>query len=253
MKKRLAVLVLGIAALSAFAGTCVIKNTSLTEVNGKDHFGGEIRNETGANFLAHKVVVAFLDKNNNLLETKTVDGCLRSLQANSSDFFSAKSTKDPDDVTKTLSRIDFPSLRVGDVVNGDLSLTDVDAVRDGETLTVTGTIESNENDDLENVRVCVVVYNDDNQVVVVQRDDDDYDMQDNDTQAFSVDVTVPDDDNDVDHVSVWVDATNADEDDTPTEPQVEDDIDVTEATSTPTSTGTATPTATNTPTATPTP
>ncbi len=247
MKKRLAVLVLGIAALAAFAGTCVIKNTALTEIDGDDHFGGEIRNETGANFLAHKIVVAFLDNNNNVLETKTVEGCLRSLQNNQSDFFSAKSTKDPDDVTKTLSRMDFPSLRVGDVVNGDLALSSIDAVRDGEALNVSGQIESNESDELEDVRVCVVVYNDDNQVVVVQRDDDEYNMENNDTQNFSVDVTVPDDDNDVDHVDVWVDATNADEDDKPTDPEGEDDINVTEATFTPTPTNTATPTATATP------
>ena len=246
MKKLLVAGVLGIAALASIAATCVVKNTSLETIDDDAVYGAELKNETTADFLAHRFVVAFFDEDLDLIETKTVTGCLRSLQANTSNFYSASYSGDADDVEAVLSRLAVDgSLRAGETAPGDLVISDVEAVRNGESLTVTGTIESEENDDLEDVRACVVVYNEDGHVLRVQRDDATFDMSDGDSNNFTVNVAVADDDELVDHVSVWVDAINADEDDTPSEPVGKEDVDV--AVGTPTPTSTSTPTATATP------
>ena len=249
--KKLAFLVLALAGLTAFAATCRVLNVSLEEIDGDATFAGELKNETTVDILGHKFVVAFLDNDGNVIETKTVDGCLRSLQANSSDFFSAADTADdPDDVEVGLARLALDStLKLGQTVNGDLTITDVEASRDGEDLTVSGNIKNDDDDDLEDVRACVVVFDDDGKVVVTLRDGDTEDLLSDEDYDFEITGKVPDDDNLVDNVSIWADATNADEDDDPTDPVEFDDVTVDEGTVTPSPTGTAT----NTPTATPTP
>jgi hypothetical protein len=109
---------------------------------------------------------------------------------------------------------------------------------------------------MEDSRVCIVVLNEDHEVVLAQRDNNQYDLDDGETADFSVTLVVPDDTEDVTHVRVLVDAINADEDDRPTEPQVVTKVDVSTATptptATPTNTSTATPTPTQTSTSTPT-
>jgi hypothetical protein len=248
MKKLLVTGVLAVAALASIAATCVVRNVSLEEIDGDAIYGAELKNETTVDFLGHRFVVAFLDDDLDVIETRTVNGCLRSLQANTSNFYSATYSDDPDDVEVALSRIALDgSLEVGQTAPGDLELSDVEAVRDGETLTVTGTITSDESDDLEDVRACVVVYNEDGGVLRVQRDAETFDMEDGDSNGFTIEVTVPDDDELVDHVSVWVDGINVDEDDTPSEPVGKEDVDVDIAEATPTPTATATATATATP------
>lgn len=257
--KKLAVLVLGIAGLTAFAGTCVVQNTNLTEIDGDKVLAGEIKNETDADFLTHKVLVAFLDEDNNLLQTKSVEGCLRSLQAGTTNFFAAVSTEDPDDVDKTLQRLDFAGLKVGETVNGELNYSDIEVTRNEESLVVTGTITNDDNDDLEDVRVCAVVRDEDGDVLTVQRDNNLYDLDSDADADFSITVKVVDDEDDVATVDLWADAINIDEDDRVTTPQsdLDNDVDVCAApTNTPTSTntpGAGTATATPvTPTATPT-
>ncbi len=254
--KKLALLVLAIASLSAFAGTCVIKNYKLTEINGDQTASGEIRNETDIDFLAHKVLVAFLDSDNNVLQTKSVEGCLRSLQSGTSDFFAAPSTEDPNDVAKTLQRIDFAGLKVGQTVNGELNYSNIEVTRNGDTLVVTGTIKNDDSDDLEDVRVCVVVRDVDDKILTVKRDNDTYDLNSGDDADFSITIDVVDDNDDVDSVDLWADATNKDEGDDVTEPQstLGKTVDECSSTSTPTHTPTGVlPTATPvTPTAIPT-
>ena len=248
--KKLAVLILGIAGLSAFAGTCVVKNTKLSEVNGDPVLSGEIRNETDADFLAHKILVAFLDDNNNVLQTKSVDGCLRSLQSGTSDFFAATSNEDPADVDKTLQRLDFAGLKVGQTVDGDLNFeNDMKITRNGDKLVVTGTITNDDSDDLGDVRVCAVMRDNDGAVLNVVRDDVS-DLDSDESGAYSVTVNV-EDGSDVETVDLWADAINVDKDDAPTNPV--SDLDNSSiggcSTSTPTPTGTLP--ATNTPTNTP--
>ena len=257
--KKWAILALGIAALASIAATCRITNISLTEVDDDMHFGAEMVNETEADILNHRYRVAFTDNSNGIAANVVVDGCLRSLQSGASDYFSADSNKSDSQVKAALARLEGP-LTFGQVVNGDLVISNVSAVRNGETLVVTGTVTNDDNDDLEDARVCIVVLNDSGNVVVVQRDNDNYDLDAGAAANFSVTLTVPNDVDDVEHVHVLVDATNTDEDDRVTEPQSRENVNVHTATPTvtgtpPTSTPTATATATHTatPTATPTP
>jgi hypothetical protein len=244
-KKYLVAGVLAVAAFASIAATCVVKSVSLQEIDGDMVYGAELKNETTVDFLGHRFVVAFLDDDLDVLETRTVDGCLRSLQANTSNFYSAVSTEDPEDVEVALSRLALDgTLKIGSTVNGDLDISAEDAVRDGETLTVSGTVTSEESDELQDVRACAVVFDEDNNVVRVQRDDATFDMEDGDSNDFSITLAVPDDEELVDHVSIWVDALNDDEDDTPTEPVAEEDIEIDLAAPTPT----PSPAPTNTPT-----
>lgn len=252
--KKLAILVLGIAALSAFAGTCVVQNTKLTEIDGDKTLGGEIKNDTDVDFLAHKVLVAFLDGDNNVLQTKSVEGCLRSLQSGTSDFFAAASTEDPDDVEKTLQRLDFSGLKVGQTVDGELNYSSIEITRNEDSLVVTGNIKNDGSNDLEDVRVCAVVRDEDGKVLTVFRGSA-FDLDEDATKAFSLTVNVVDDVDDVATVDLWADGTDPNEDDAPIDPQsdLDNDVEVCDdpATNTPTPTGTLTPT--NTPTATTTP
>ncbi len=243
MKKKLAFAVLAVASLAAFAGTCVFRNDSTTDVNGDAVYGSELRNETGVDFLGHRFVVAFLNDDLDVIETQTVDGCLRSLQADASDFFSADSGEDFDDVEVVLRRLATDStLKLGETVAGELTFDDVEATRDGNDLVVTGNVENTSGDDLEDVRVCAVVYNNDDDVSVVERDDTTFDLDDNDDANFSITLEVGDDDDDSDLVDVWADAINIDDGDDVTSPESELGVNVEDCdpanTATPTATGT---------------
>lgn len=252
--KKWAFLALALVGLASIAATCRITNDARTEIDGDEHYGAEMVNETGANILNHRFRVAFIGNDNQILTNVVVDGCLRSMQAGESNFFSADSNRNPSQVKAVLARLEGP-LTFGDVVNGDIEISGISAVRTGESLVVTGTITNEDNDELENARVCVVVINDSGDIVVTARDNDTFNLDPDEAGNFSVTITVPNESDDVDRVEVLVDAINADEDDRVTEPQsAGEDV----RTATPTVTGTpltstATPTATLTPTATPTP
>lgn len=259
MTKKLALLVLAVAGLASIAATCVFRNDATTDIGGDAVYGAEVRNETGANFLGHRFVVAFLNDDLEVMKVQTVEGCLRSLQANATNFFSADSGEDFDDVEVVLRRLALDSsLKVGTTVDGKMIISDQEATRNGDELVVTGNIENDSGDDLEDVRVCVVVYNDDDDVQVVARDNNLYDLDDGDDVNFSITLEVSDDDDDTHLVDIWADAINADEDDGVTKPQSKLGVAIEEcdpaATNTPTpGAGTDTATATNTPTATTTP
>jgi hypothetical protein len=237
-----------LAALTAIgalliAATCTIRGATITVINDEVWYSAEMEYDDGPNLLNHKFAVGFIEGNTNPA-TKTVDGCLRSLQSGNSNFYSANSGLDEGDADTAVSRLVGP-LTFGDTVNGDITFSHIDVTRDNETLIVNGRIENDDNDDLENLRVCVVVRNDDGDVTVVDVDNNEYDLDAGDTADFSVETDVPDDNNDVDTVDLWIDGTNADEDDRVTEPQSDLDNNVDECGA---ATATATPgTPTNTP------
>lgn len=271
MKKLAIFAVLLVAGVTAIAATCRVVNVSLNEIDGDPAFSGELRNETAANFLGHRIVVAFLDEDGNVLQTRTVEGCLRSLQANSSDFFTATSSEDPNDVEVGLARLALDNtLKVGDTARGDLIFTNIKATRsnNGDDIVVTGTVKNDSGDTLNDVRVCIVVKDGsgtDAKITVVARDNDTFDLDDNESANFSVSFKSTDDDDDNDKVDVWADGLNDDDGDKPSEPQVDEDNDIDECdaatatatgtppTQTPTNSPTATPTGTLTPVATATP
>ena len=258
--KKIAVLVLALASLAAFAGTCVVRNVGQTEIDGDLVYGAEMHNETGVNILQHRFLVGFIGDNGEVLATKNAVQCTRTLSANGSNFYSADSNLDPDDVDVVLSRMVVDSgLKIGTALDSDLKLTNVKAIRDGKDLRVTGNVKNDGNDDYEDVIICAVVFNNDDDVVVVQLATK-FNLNHDANKDFSIVIPVTTKDNDSDHVSVYADAENADEDNDLVEPVSKtgvDAVDCTANTATPTgtipATNTATPTTTPvTPTATPT-
>jgi hypothetical protein len=261
MRRYLALAVVAVAGFAAFAATCTVSNTSFTDINGHDTFAGELHNDSGVDMLAHKFRVSFIDSDNNLVEVSTTSGCLRSLQNGASDFFSVRANSASATTKFGLARLanlaEDPDFTVGQTADGDASITDITATRTGMTLTVTGTIKNNDSDTLVDPAACVVVRDNDGNVVIVGKDDGINNLDENETDTFSVTLTVPDDVDVIDHVDVYVDGLDGSTGAAPIAPESVLDTGVTEQT--PTATGTPptnTPTATDTPvppTSTPTP
>jgi hypothetical protein len=262
MKTKLALIVLVVAGLATMAQTCRIRNISLVEIDGDKYYAAEIVNETDADLLAHRFLVAFLNDDLEVIDTKTVEGCLRSLQSDSSDFFSVASDEDPEDIEVAISRVDFNGLRAGQTVGGDLEFSNTEATHneDDDTLVVTGRIANEDSVDLEDVRVCAVVFDDDGNVVITERSSN-MDIDEDDDAGFTLTMNVPDEDDvNLDHVDLWADGLNDGDPTTPVD-DADNDIEVCDdppntatpnltQTATATSTATATttpPTATNTP------
>jgi hypothetical protein len=240
--KKLALLAMAGISLAFIAATCVIKGATVTVIDGDVWYAAEMENETQADILKHKFAVGFIE-GRNAVATKTVDGCLRSLQGGASDFFSASSGRVKNDVDTAVSRLVGP-ITFGKVVNGDIAFSNVVVTRNGKLLRVTGKITNNDNDDLDDARVCVVVRNADGDITVTKRDNDTYNLNSNGAAYFSVDVTVPDDSSHVKKVDLWTDATNADEGGGVTAPEskLANSVTTCAATATPTKTKTNTPT-----------
>ena len=256
MKKLIAAAVFGLAGLAAFAGTCTITRISLVNTDGThDTFAGQLDNSSGVNILQHNFLVSFLDSGNNVVETKTVAGCTRSIQDGTSGFFSATSSRPASETNVGLARIAFDSaFKVGTVAAGDISLSGITVTRTGDTLVVTGTIKNNDGDTLVDVRACIVVRDSGDNVLITGADSTIADLAEDATDTFSVTITVPDDDT-ADSVDVWVDGLDGSSSDPPVAPasDLNNSVGVCTATSTPTKTPTNSPTATGTPpTATPT-
>lgn len=254
--KKFVVLLFAVVGLSAFAGTCVIRAERVSDVDGDTFYGAEMLNDSGADILNHRFVVAFLDDNGNVLDTKTVNGCLRSLQNGSVNYFSAQSNEDPDDVEVGLSRLSGP-LTFGEVSAGDLEIDIDEVTRNGDQLTVTGTLTNNGSDEVFEAQVCVIVRDDSSgngRVQRVQLDNNEYDIDEDEDIEFSVTTTVSEDEDLTDRVDVVADAL--DDDDNPIEPVIEDDIDIEDcedAAATATATNTVNPSPTPTATVDPSP
>ncbi len=250
MKKWLALGVLGVAALAAFAATCTVTKVSLTNVDGKDVFAGQLNNDSGADLLQHRIIVAFLDSANNVVETKTVEGCKRSLQAGETDYFSVQSSRPTSETTTGLARLALDSnLKAGETEDSDFALSNVVVRRDDAKLKVTGTIKNNDDEELEDPKACVVVLDENDNIVFVAKTTNLADLDEGDEVDFTITVDVVDDGDILNTVHVFADGL---EDGVPTD--AEEDLDNTvtdcsDATSTPTKTATptGTATATNTP------
>jgi len=258
MRKYLAAAVFAVAGLAAFAATCTVSNTSFTEIDGRDTFAGELNNDSGVDIRAHRLRVAFFDEDNNLVEVTTVDGCLRSLQDGEADFFSVRSSAAPSNTEFGISRLanlaEDPNFKVGTVADGDVDITGITATRTDETLVVAGTVENNDSDTLTDPAACVVVRDSDGNVLIVGKDASIEDLDDGETDGFSVTLTVPDDADLSDMVDVYVDGFDGDSDEAPVAPESVLDTNITEQTPTVTGTPpTSTPAPTSTPTAAPTP
>ena len=252
MKKLIAAAVFGIAGLAAFAGTCTVTHISLVNTDGTHKtFGGQIDNGSGVNILQHNFSVAFLDSGNNVVETTTVPGCLRSMQDGKSDFFSATSTLAAAQTSVGLARITFDSsFKVGTVAAGDISISNVTVQRTGTSLVVKGKVKNNASHTLVAPGVCVVV-RDSSSAVLITNSDTLSDAAQNVTQNFSVTIKVPNDST-ADSVDIWVDGLDNSSSGAPVAPESALNNSVGVCTATTTATATNTPTSTGTNTATPT-
>jgi hypothetical protein len=233
-----------LAGVMAFAGTCVVKNVSLTKIDGHDVFAGELHNDSGANFLGHKILVAFLDSSGTVVETKNAPTCLRTLQNGEADFFSVASTKSSSVTSVGLARMLIDSsMKVGDAETGDGTFSNIVITRKNETdLKITGTFKNTDDTKLTVPTICAVVYDQDDNVVVVETDDSLSDLSHNATDTFSIEITVIDESDIIDHVDLYADG---EKDDVPIAPISDLGNDVDECR---TFTPTRTATATNTPT-----
>jgi hypothetical protein len=248
------------------AGPCNLLNFSFTLIGSTDTFGGQLQNNTGANFLVHSFKVGFVDANGNQVDLKTnVPGCLRSWQNGASDFFSVASTQAAGTTAAALGSLDLQStLTAGNTVATNAALSNLAATTPSlagsgststtATLTVTGTLKNNDGVTYGAPAVCVVLFNTSGGVVVVQKAT--YgDLGSGASMTFSIQVTVPSSTTSVSSIAVWADGV---ENGTPTTP-ISGTVGVVVGTptatpcptktSTPTTTSTAstsTPTATNT-------
>ena len=244
MKRVIPLALLGIVALAAIAATCTIQNESLTKIGEHDTFGGELHNDSGVDILAHRIRVSFLNSNNAVVETRTIQGCLRSMQDGTANFFSVASALDSGETNIALARManleEDPGFKIGGTVQGNVEVSGVTVTRTGTSIVITGTIKNVDGDALDDPAACVVVYNDDDRVVVVGRDAL-ADLAVDASGNFEVTLTVPDNNDLVDHVNIWVDGL---EGGTPTGPESSTGHGVTVVA---TATTTPTPAATNTP------
>jgi hypothetical protein len=250
MKRFVAIAGLVLVVAVATAQTCRLTNISLTSIDGHDTFAGEIENDSGVDILFHKFRVTFLNSNLAIVETRTVDGCLRSLQQGSSDYFAVASTLPDNSTTVGLARLaniaEDPDFELGETEPSDIAITGVVAERTGGTLAVDGTITNHHDEVLEDPVACAVVFDEDGRVVTIARDTGIADLAaGGGSDTFSMSLDVPDDAELVDQVEVWADGL---EDDVPVEPSFAEDVTI-GLTPTPTASTTSTPTAT--PTATP--
>jgi hypothetical protein len=247
--------VFAVIGIAAFAGTCTVTHIKLTKIGTHDTFAGQVDNNSGVNILQHNFVVAFLDSSNNVVDTKTVEGCLRSIQNGESDFFSAASVKDSSVTATGLARIAFDStFKVGAVDSSNITISGITVQREGTTLKVRGTIKNNDSVKIDDPHACAVVHDTDGNVLIVGTDTGINDLSHNATDTFEITMTVPDNVDDVDEVTVYVDAIS-DDTDIPVAPEASSSKPVSicpTKTNTPTSpamtnTPTVTSTATNTP------
>ena len=253
MKKLIAAAVFGIAALTAFAGTCTITHISLVNTDGSHKtFGAQLDNNSGVNILQHNFLVTFIDSGLQVVETRTVEGCLRSLQDGQSDFFSATSLLPESQTHVALARLSFDSaFRVGDVVAGDVSITVTSTHRIGSSLVVVGKIKNNDTVTLADGTSCAVVRDVAGAVVMTGKLHVG-DIAAGATASYTLSLTVPDDAT-ANTVDIWVDGLHGDANGAPIAPASAVDNAVTcSAANTPSSTPTGTSTSTSTGTATPT-
>jgi hypothetical protein len=259
LKKFLVAALLGVIGIATMAAGCQVVKIRLTTFQNKDVFAGELKNDSGVNILQHKFRVTFLDTNNNVVETTTVDGCLRSIKSGTSDFFSARAAASASTTTTGLARLanlaEDPNFKVGDTATGDVTISNLDIRRDGETLKITGKIKNNDSDDLVDPAVCVVVFDEDGNVLVTAKDASLNDLDEDEEDTFSIEIDITDIDDlsaVVDSVDVYADGLDGSSTGKPIAPESDKNNSVTVcATPTKTPTKTSTPvgtaTATNTP------
>jgi hypothetical protein len=231
-----------VVALAIFASGCTLLLT-FTEIGNTFYFAGEIKNNTGVDVSGDNVRRQFLNSSNQTIGAEgTVDACKRAWPAGSTNYFEASTTDD--DVKKVIAKLKLDSsFDINEPSTANLSFSNISILRDGDELTVTGTVKNNDNDEIVDVRVCIVVRNDDDDIVrVLVEDLSPADLDEDEDGDFSfTDVAVLDDDNDTATVDIYADGII---DGDPSEAEEDLNNTIVEGTATPTATSTPVPTAT---------
>lgn len=206
LNKKLLAAGVVIAGILTVAGTCTIQKISLTTIGTNKVFAGAVQNDSGVDILDHNVLVAFIGTSNNLLETKTVQPCLRTLPNGKANYFSAQSSFSAASVKAGLARVNFDStFKVGTPASGSGTITNLTVNRGTTTLTVAGTFKNTDSTTLTAPNACAVVFDSSGNVVVVGLDQTMGDLSQNGSDTFSISLTVPDSTTTVSKVNVYVD------------------------------------------------
>jgi hypothetical protein len=242
-----------IVALAILASGCVLLLSSI-KVGNTFYFAGEIQN-AGVDLFGDNVSTQFLNSSNQTIGAQgTVDACKRAWGAGETNYFEAKTTDD--DVKKVIGKFKIDgSFGIGEAEAGDYTISNIEINRNGDELTITGTVKNNLNDTVDEVRVCAVVRDENDDIQRVVLDDlSPADLDEDDTGNFAFNgIDVLDDVDDTDTVDIYVDGL-LDNDPTTAEEKLNNNVvECPDATNTPgagaTATSTATPgsTATSTP------
>ncbi|MEX2245056.1 MAG: FxLYD domain-containing protein [Dehalococcoidia bacterium] len=253
-----AILLLGVLATG-----CTLLIT-FTKIGNTYYFAGVIKNGTPFEAHGNNVSTQFLNASNETVGSLgTVSACKRVWEAGEDNYFEASTTNST--YKKVIAKLKSDSTFGFGSATGDLAISNVSVFRDEDELTVEGTVKNNDNDEIESVRVCIVIRNEDDdivRVVIESLSPDDLDEDEDGDFSFSG-IAVLDDIDDIATVDIYVDGFVGD---IPivAEEDLNNDVDLcpdatntpTPVTNTPTVTSTPDPTitpGTNTPTRTPIP
>jgi len=193
-----------LAIVGLLAAGCIIQFATLYKDDaGRTHFVGLASNLTNADVVDAVVEIRFYDSSNNLLDTRFVNPCTRTLQDHQS---SPVESILPPGVTASRTENIVHPLTFGTKLVPDFDVSDVAFEVDGDVTHVTGTVENEDNITFYAVQVCAAFYDDDGEVVRVGRAFvDPAKLSRNDTGDF--DIAVEDMPGDVEEYQLWVDAT----------------------------------------------
>ncbi len=237
-----------IALVAVLASGCFVLGGTLF-ISGNDSvFVGLARNALkNAQVVEADVEVKFYD-GDTLLSTKVVRICTRTLQSDDGSAtapFKAvlKNNKKADRVeTRVLAR-----LPLGKKDLPDLDVNNLNVAWIGSDFVITGDLE-NDGDDLEDVKVCAAMLDDDGNVLNVGEDDVG-DIDEDDDASFEITIKR---DSDAEEIQIWVDGEMNNDVTRPVKGSKSVPNKTATPTRTPTPTNTPTPTSTPTDTATPT-
>ncbi|MDI6858236.1 MAG: FxLYD domain-containing protein [Dehalococcoidia bacterium] len=193
-----------LAIVGLLAAGCIIQFATLYKDDaGRTHFVGLASNLTNADVVDAVVEVRFYDSSNNLLDTRFVNPCTRTLQDHQS---SPVESILPPGVTASRTENIVHPLTFGTKLAPDMDVSDVKLQVDGDTTHLTGKVENDDSKTFYAVQVCAAFYDDDGDVVRVGRVFlDPAKLSRGATGTF--DIAIEDMPSDVEEYQLWVDAT----------------------------------------------
>ncbi len=193
-----------LALFGLLAAGCIIQfATRYVDDDGRTHFVGLATNLTGADVVDAIVEVRFYDSSNNLLATRFVNPCTRTLQAHQASPVEAVI---PVGVTVKRTETVVHPLTFGEKMVPDLDFKNVAVEVDDDVTHLVGEVKNSDNVTFYSVQVCAAFYDDDGDVLRVGQDfTAPAKLSKGATTEF--DIAVEDMPSDVEEYQIWVDAT----------------------------------------------